>query len=208
MICCFGRFPLPSALRSPVIGGHSRCIGTRSSRSFYGAARSSGPTAFINTSICFLGRVLDAERRHYVGRLSVPAPRARLQHDELADAVRSDDDSYLAHRLRRKVLATLSGGAARFIAFALSIVRTAWLGWLIAVVFLITILRGGRRVTLVLGIAAVALIAIPIITTGDIGERFTKRLDSLQDLEGDKSFQERSALYGSLTQQALTTFWE
>jgi hypothetical protein len=94
-----------------------------------------------------------------------------------------------------------------FIAFALSIVRTAWLGWLIAVVFLITILRGGRRVTLVLGIAAVALIAIPIITTGDIGERFTKRLDSLQDLEGDKSFQERSALYGSLTQQALTTFW-
>lgn len=94
-----------------------------------------------------------------------------------------------------------------FIAFALSIVRTAWLGWLIAVLFLMAALRGGRRMTLVLGIAAVALVATPIITTGDIGERFMKRLESFQDLEEDESFQARSALYGSLTQQALTTFW-
>ena len=94
-----------------------------------------------------------------------------------------------------------------FIAFALSIVRTAWLGWLIAVLFLMAALRGGRRMTLVLGIAAVALVATPIITTGDIGERFMKRLESFQDLEDDESFQARSALYGSLTQQALTTFW-
>jgi hypothetical protein len=94
-----------------------------------------------------------------------------------------------------------------FIAFALSIVRTAWLGWLVALVFLIATLRGGRRITLVVGIAIVALIATPIVTTGEIGERFVKRLDTFQDLESDKSFQDRSALYGSLTTQALTTVW-
>ena len=77
------------------------------------------------------------------------------------------------------------------IAFALSAVRTAWLGWIVAVIVLVAKLRGGRRMTLVLGIAVVALLTIPIMTTGKIGELFMNRLETFENLQSDKSFQDR-----------------
>jgi hypothetical protein len=90
---------------------------------------------------------------------------------------------------------------------ALSIVRTAWLGWLVGVAFLVFKLGGGRRVKIVLALTALALLALPVLTTGTIGERFMDRLSTFSDLEEDKSFVARSRLYGSLTEQALTNVW-
>jgi hypothetical protein len=88
--------------------------------------------------------------------------------------------------------------------FALSIVRTAWLGWAVGVAFLMLKLRGGRRLKLVVGLMAMAMLALPVLTSGDIGERFLNRLDTFGDLEGDKSYQARQELYGMMTERALT----
>lgn len=91
--------------------------------------------------------------------------------------------------------------------FALSIVRTAWLGWLVGVAALLVMLGGGRRLKILLVIGALAVLTVPIVTTGTIGERFSDRLSTFTDIEEDKSFVARSQLYGSLTEQALGHFW-
>jgi O-Antigen ligase len=88
--------------------------------------------------------------------------------------------------------------------FALSIVRTAWLGWIIGLGVLTLKLRGARRIRLAGGIMAVVLLALPVLTSGTIGERFAERLSTFGDIEEDKSFQARSELYDTLTEQALT----
>lgn len=87
---------------------------------------------------------------------------------------------------------------------ALSIVRTAWLGWGVGVAVLLTKLRGGQRLKLAAGLMAIGLLALPVLTTGEIGERFTDRLQTFSDIEGDKSYQARQKLYAVMTEKALT----
>ncbi|MBK8176023.1 MAG: O-antigen ligase family protein [Rhodospirillales bacterium] len=91
--------------------------------------------------------------------------------------------------------------------FVLCIVRTAWLGWMISVAFLVFKLRGTRRAKLVFGLFAIAVICLPVLTTGSIGEKFAERLSTFNDLEGDKSYVARSELYHTLTERALTNVW-
>lgn len=97
--------------------------------------------------------------------------------------------------------------ALTFGAVALSIVRTAWLGWAIGVVMLLAGLRTPGRLKLVAGLGLLVLLALPLISSEEIGQRFFDRLATFTDLEEDKSWQARSALYDRLTEDALTNVW-
>ncbi len=152
--------------------------------------------------------VLDAERRHRLGGLAFPASRTRLQYDEFAGAVRSNDDPDVADRLRRQFVDSLPRGAARIYC-----IRAQHRPHGMA--------RLADRRPLPYG--CFARRSPDDAGFGHRRGRTRRNADhyhrryrravyeaagkSFQDLEEDESFQARSALYGSLTQQALTTFW-
>lgn len=80
------------------------------------------------------------------------------------------------------------------VGFLLSLVRQAWGGWLVAVILIIAQSRRSRP-GLLLTLAAVALLAMPLLTVGPVANSINERLETLTDLSQDNSFQARVEFY-------------
>lgn len=90
------------------------------------------------------------------------------------------------------------------VGLALSAVRTAWIGLVLAVGYLILTLGSARRLRLLGGIALGALVAMPIITSGPIGKTFVERFETFGDVKSDISYRERTYLYKKFVPTALS----
>ena len=83
----------------------------------------------------------------------------------------------------------------------LSLVRSAWGGWIVGIGFLTWRLRGRLRLRLIGLLAAVVLLGLPLFLYSSVGDRIATRAESVTNLEGDYSYQARFALYAhALTQ--------
>lgn len=100
-------------------------------------------------------------------------------------------------------LLLLSGGGgflrwpaamAGYVSFLLSLVRSAWGGWLVGLLFIVT-QRRGSRTGLVATLLVTTLIALPALTVGPVAERINERLKTLTELEQDNSFNARVEFY-------------
>lgn len=100
----------------------------------------------------------------------------------------------------------LPATAFGYIAFLLSSVRAAWLGWGIGVLTLIPFLKPRLQARLILIIFVTALCVVPLTMIGPISEVVTYRLQSFLDLGNDGSRWERQENYNRWLDKAMTNF--
>ena len=87
--------------------------------------------------------------------------------------------------------------APGFTAFMLSLVRTAWGGWAVAVGIIILFAPMKRKIVyLAIGGVLLAL-ALPLLAVGPVAEAVQARLDTISSLDDDVSYQERSSFYAN-----------
>jgi hypothetical protein len=95
-------------------------------------------------------------------------------------------------------------GALGFLSFALSLVRSTWGGWVIALV--IQLLKSSNRVRVRIIVTAMLLVGlcVPLLAIGPVAERMQTRLDTLVNLNDDTSYAERNEFYATFAKTAFT----
>jgi hypothetical protein len=89
----------------------------------------------------------------------------------------------------------LVAGATGFVAFLLSLVRSAWFGWAIGAVFLLARVRGIHKIRLLAAGILLLLFSLPLLLLEPVAETVTSRFQTIQQLEEDHSYSSRLALY-------------
>ena len=92
-----------------------------------------------------------------------------------------------------------------YLAFLLSLVRTAWGGWVVGLLTLVTSLRPKFQMRLIIIITIMALCVVPLIHTEPFSEVINTRLETVTSLEDDGSGRIRQETYGLLLMPALTS---
>ncbi len=91
---------------------------------------------------------------------------------------------------------------AGYATFLLSLVRSVWGGWVVALLFIIT--TGRRlRLRLLLSLGITLLVVWPLLTIGPIAEIVNERLLTIADLEQDESLQDRLEFLGKVAPLTL-----
>ncbi len=95
-------------------------------------------------------------------------------------------------------------GLVGFAAFCLSLVRSTWGGWIIALC--IQLLRSNNRMRLRMLVSALVLIGlcVPLLIAGPVADRLGQRLQSIVNLQDDHSYDDRNKFYASFAQTAFT----
>ncbi len=99
-----------------------------------------------------------------------------------------------------KIIASVFG----YPAFGLSLVRSAWGGWAIALVYLVGRAGGKMRLRVIVGGSIIALLAYPLITVGPVADALSKRFATFSDIQNDGSYQARQTLYETFTITAFS----
>jgi hypothetical protein len=86
-------------------------------------------------------------------------------------------------------------GGPGYVSLLLSLVRTAWLGWVIGAVFLLVRARGAQRIRLLAVGILVCLLSLPLLLLEPVADRVTGRFETMQEIEGDDSLRARLTLY-------------
>lgn len=91
-----------------------------------------------------------------------------------------------------------------FFSFALSLVRSTWGGWAIAM--LIQLMKSSNRVRVRIVVSAVVLagICVPLLTFGPVADRMQQRLNTLVNLSDDQSYEARNQFYADFAKTAFT----
>lgn len=97
----------------------------------------------------------------------------------------------------------LGVGIPAYLAFLLSLVRTAWAGWVIGVGVYITYLRTPSRLRL-FAIGGVLLVIVGALVASPLGERIDRRFQTFTSLEEDKSLAVREATAAMVMEMILT----
>jgi len=98
----------------------------------------------------------------------------------------------------------LPAAAAGVASFALSLVRAAWLGWVVGVIVLLAKLRLAMRLQLVLAAVLVAAIGGPILLNSPLSGPVGERIGSLTALDQDESYADRRQFYKDFLGVALS----
>ncbi|MBB2929146.1 glucose-6-phosphate isomerase [Paraburkholderia silvatlantica] len=91
-----------------------------------------------------------------------------------------------------------------FFSFALSLVRSTWGGWAIAMV--IQLMKSSNKVRIRIIISAVVLagVCVPLLTFGPVADRMQQRLNTLVNLKDDQSYEARNQFYADFAKKAFT----
>lgn len=90
-----------------------------------------------------------------------------------------------------------------YLAFLLSRARSAWLGWLVGLLTFIPVLKARLQMHLIISILIAAMFVVPLVTLEPFNTVIGSRLETLTNLEEDKSLQSRSEGYDQLLDLAL-----
>ncbi|MBD3882926.1 O-antigen ligase domain-containing protein [Phormidium tenue FACHB-886] len=103
----------------------------------------------------------------------------------------------------------LPASGAGYLAFLLSLARTAWGGWFVGVALLFSSLKSSLQLRFLLTFAILGLLVIPLITIEPFSEVIQARVESLFELfkDDDGSGQERSRTYTQLIGLAVMNVW-
>lgn len=91
-----------------------------------------------------------------------------------------------------------------YLSLLLSLVRTAWGGWLVGLLTLLTSLKENLQIRLVVSISVMAICIIPLTNVSPFSDVISSRLETVTSIEGDSSFEARSARYEEKTNLALS----
>ncbi|SDI33543.1 hypothetical protein SAMN04487926_11589 [Paraburkholderia steynii] len=95
-------------------------------------------------------------------------------------------------------------GALGFLSFCLSLVRSTWGGWVIAM--LIQLAKSNNKVRIRIVASAVLLVGlcVPLLAIGPVAERMQARLDTIVNLHDDQSYAARNEFYATFAKTAFT----
>ena len=99
--------------------------------------------------------------------------------------------------MRSKVKIVAAG--VGYLSFLLSQVRTAWLGWILSVAFMAVGSKGATLRRFLLGILVLPVCLLPLMLNPRIEQSVQDRLDTMQDVGHDDSFQDRADMYRLVT---------
>ncbi len=95
-----------------------------------------------------------------------------------------------------------TAAGAGYVSFLLSLVRAAWGGWVVGLIF-IALQRGRFSPRLLVGLVITGLIALPLLTVGPVADIIDPRLQTVTNLQQDTSANERQEFYLEFAQRAL-----
>ncbi|HTH58863.1 MAG TPA: glucose-6-phosphate isomerase [Paraburkholderia sp.] len=88
--------------------------------------------------------------------------------------------------------------------FALSLVRSTWGGWVIAMA--IQLVKSSNRVRVRILVSALVLagLCVPLLAVGPVADRMQQRLNTLVNLQDDQSYAARNQFYADFAKTAFT----
>ncbi len=89
----------------------------------------------------------------------------------------------------------IPASAVGYLSFLLSLVRSAWIGWFLGLISLLSALKPRLQMQLFLTITIMAVCVVPLTVIEPFAEIINSRLESFTNLKKDTSFNERAALY-------------
>jgi hypothetical protein len=97
----------------------------------------------------------------------------------------------------------LAGGVG-FISFGLTMVRSTWGGWAIAMVLQLLKASNKMRVRIIVGAVVLVGLSVPLLTFGPVADKMGQRLSSITNLSDDNSYAARNAFYASFAATAFS----
>jgi hypothetical protein len=94
--------------------------------------------------------------------------------------------------------------AAGYLAFLLSMVRAAWLGWIVGVITFIPSLKPKLQMRLVVTIMVMAICVIPLVNMEPFATTINARLQSFTNTKEDVSYNDRLSGYTEILGEALS----
>lgn len=82
-----------------------------------------------------------------------------------------------------------------YITFLLTLVRTAWGGWAVGLIYLVYHFKTKNTIRYVIGGILVLVLALPILSVGPLAKNIEKRVQSIQNVQQNASYQARVAFY-------------
>lgn len=89
----------------------------------------------------------------------------------------------------------IPASVAGYLAFLLTTVRSAWLGWLVGLVTLLTSLKPKFQMRLIITILVLVICVFPLTTISPFSEMINSRLQTFSNLENDTSANDRANTY-------------
>ena len=96
--------------------------------------------------------------------------------------------------------------AAGYLSLLLTLVRSSWLGWGIGFLTLATSLKPKLQMRLVLTAFVMVICVLPLTMIEPFAEKINSRFDTLTNLQGDTSYNDRSENYNQNLNRALSEF--
>ncbi len=93
---------------------------------------------------------------------------------------------------------------AGYLAFLLSLVRSAWLGWAVAILTFIPALKPRLQMRLIITILVMALAVVPLVNLEPFSSAIASRMSSFSNTHNDVSFNARLAGYDEILGAALS----
>ncbi len=90
-----------------------------------------------------------------------------------------------------------------YLAFLLTLVRSAWLGWFLGLLIFISSLKAHLQIRLIITIFILGMCAFPLTTVEPFSEVISARVQTLSNLQEDGSYQARSDTYDRALGTAL-----
>lgn len=95
-------------------------------------------------------------------------------------------------------------GALGFLSFCLSLVRSTWGGWVIALMIQLVKSSNRVRVRIIASAILLAGLSVPLLAFGPVADRMQARLQTLTNLNDDTSYAARNEFYASFAKTAFT----
>lgn len=105
------------------------------------------------------------------------------------------------HQSPLRIPASIAG----YLAFLLSLVRSAWGGWFVGIVTLLTSLKSRLQMRLIVTMLVMALCILPVATVEPFSEIINARLSSITNIQSDISYAERTRNYERRLNIALSS---
>jgi hypothetical protein len=100
---------------------------------------------------------------------------------------------------------TMISNSVGYVAFLLTLVRTAWGSWLIGLFVLFISIKSKLQMKLLVSIGLILLCVFPLVVSSPFFDSISSRMQTLTNLSDDSSFSARQGIYDSGLNSALSS---
>ncbi|HBL14165.1 MAG TPA: glucose-6-phosphate isomerase [Cyanobacteria bacterium UBA11162] len=100
----------------------------------------------------------------------------------------------------------IPASVAGYLAFLLTLVRSAWVSWFLGLISLTSSVSTKLKIRLIIAVLVMAVLVVPLATIEPFSSQIGERVETLSNLEDDKSANTRQETYSEQLGSALTSF--